>query len=57
MTEWTPEMVEERLFEAGAVLKRLPPVKVGGYFSTWPTMKRNQHITASTKVTPLRAVS
>src|SRR5262245_11153551 len=39
MTEWTPEMVEERLIEAGAVLKRLPPVKVGGYFSTWPTVK------------------
>lgn len=39
MTEWTPEMVEERLIEAAAVLKRLPPVRVGGYFSTWPKMK------------------
>ena len=28
MTEWTPEMVEERLVEAAAVLKRLPPVRV-----------------------------
>src|SRR5699024_9541630 len=39
MTEWTPEMVEERLVEAVAVLKRLPPVRVGGYFSAWPSMK------------------
>jgi uncharacterized protein DUF6362 len=39
MTEWTPEMVEERLVEAAAVLKCLPPVKVGGYFSTWPRMQ------------------
>ena len=38
MTEWTPEMVEERLVEAAAVLRRLPPVRVGGYFSTWPKM-------------------
>ena len=39
MTEWTPEMVVGRLVEAAAVLKRLPPVRVGGYFSTWPRMK------------------
>jgi hypothetical protein len=32
-------MVEERLIEAGAVLKRLPAVRVGGYFSTWPTVE------------------
>ena len=36
MTEWTPEMVEERLVEAAEVLRRLPPVKVQGYFNTWP---------------------
>src|SRR5262245_6263369 len=39
MDEWTPEMVEERLVEAAAVLRRLPAVKVGGYFNTWPKMK------------------
>src|SRR5262249_50135665 len=39
MTEWTPEMVEERLVEAAAVLKRLPPATVGGYYNTWPRMK------------------
>ncbi len=39
MTEWTPERVEERLIEAASVLKRLPAVRLGGYFSTWPKMK------------------
>lgn len=38
MNDWTPEKVEERLVEAVAVLRRLPPVRVGGYFSTWPRM-------------------
>jgi hypothetical protein len=38
MTEWTPEMVEERLTEAAAVLRRLPAQRGQGYFSTWPQM-------------------
>ncbi|MGE0854123.1 MAG: DUF6362 family protein [Hyphomicrobiaceae bacterium] len=38
MNDWTPEKVEERMVEAVAVLRRLPPVRVGGYFSTWPKM-------------------
>ncbi len=33
---WTPLMVEERLVDAADVLKRLPEVKVQGYFSVWP---------------------
>ena len=36
MNDWTPAMVEERLIEAAAVLRRLPSVRVSGYFSTWP---------------------
>ena len=36
MNEWTPAKVEERLVEAADVLKRLPSVRVGGYFNTWP---------------------
>ena len=36
MDNWTVEMVEERLVEAAAVMRRLPPVRVPGYFSTWP---------------------
>jgi len=33
---WTPALVEERLVEAADVLKRMPAVKVQGYFSLWP---------------------
>lgn len=36
MVEWTREQVEERLIEAADVMKRLPEVRVQGYFSTWP---------------------
>src|ERR1700722_17326141 len=36
MTEWTASLVEERMQEAAQVLRRLPPVKVRGYFNTWP---------------------
>ena len=38
MTDWTPAMVDERLVEAAAVLRRLPSVRMRGYFSTWPAM-------------------
>jgi hypothetical protein len=34
--DWTIEMVAERLAEAAAVIRRLPPVRVPGYFNTWP---------------------
>jgi hypothetical protein len=33
---WTPLMIEERLVEAANVMRRLPPVKVQGYYSLWP---------------------
>lgn len=33
---WTPKMVEERLAEAGAILRRLPEPHRQGYFHTWP---------------------
>jgi len=38
MTEprWTESMVEERFVEAADVIKRLPDVRVPGYFNTWP---------------------
>ena len=34
--EWNYEIVADRLEEAARVLKRMPPVKVQGYFSSWP---------------------
>ena len=36
MDDWTVKMVETRLAEAADVMRRLPPVRVPGYFSTWP---------------------
>ena len=38
MDNWTVEMVEGRLAEAAAVMRRLPAVRVPGYFNTWPSM-------------------
>lgn len=38
MDNWTVEMVEERLVEAADVMRRLPSVRVPGYFNTWPAM-------------------
>ena len=35
---WTPSAVEERFVEAAGVMKRLPEVRVPGYFNTWPKM-------------------
>ncbi|EME71018.1 hypothetical protein H261_05514 [Paramagnetospirillum caucaseum] len=37
---WTPKMVAVYLEEAADTLRRLPPVKVQGYASTWPPMVR-----------------
>lgn len=36
MNDWTPEIVEARLVEAAAVLRRLPRERGQDYFSTWP---------------------
>lgn len=33
---WPPKLVEERLAEAAAVLKRLLEPRRPGYFHTWP---------------------
>jgi len=35
---WTPALVEHRLIEAADVMKRLPPVRVQGYISSWPAI-------------------
>ncbi len=36
--EWTARRVEDRLAEAADVMRRLPPVRVQGYFNTWPAI-------------------
>lgn len=37
---WTPSLIEERFVEAADVMKRLPNVRVPGYFNTWPKVLR-----------------
>jgi hypothetical protein len=37
---WTPSQIEERFIDAADVMRRLPDVRVPGYFSTWPTVLR-----------------
>jgi hypothetical protein len=38
--KWTVTDVADRFEEAAYTLKRLPPVKVQGFFSTWPPIVR-----------------
>ena len=40
MTEWTRDMVEDRVIEAAEVLRHMPGPRLGGYFSTWPEIFR-----------------
>ena len=35
-TKWTPKLIAERLEDAAYSLRRMPPVKVRGYFNVWP---------------------
>lgn len=38
--QWTPALVAERLVEAAETMKRLPQVRVQGYYNSWPTILR-----------------
>ena len=38
---WTPKMICDQMEDAVRTLRRLPPVKVQGYFNTWPAMKHD----------------
>ena len=46
--------VEERLRSAARTLRRLPNVKVQGYFSTWPTIIREPLEILQMEPEPLR---
>ena len=54
MPEWSRDMVEERITEAATVLRRLPSVRVAGYFGTWPDIQRTAKELASAAPTPMR---
>lgn len=40
MAEWTIDDVAKRFEEAANTGRRLPPVRVQGYFNTWPAILR-----------------
>lgn len=40
---WTVDDVAARFEEAAATSRRLPPVKVQGYFNVWPTIVRTEY--------------
>ena len=54
MSDWTRDMVEDRIIEAADVLKRLPPVRLSGYFSTWPEILRSFGDRVGAEPVPLR---
>jgi hypothetical protein len=54
MTEWTRDMVEERIVEAADVLKQLPGLRSQGYFSTWPEIRRSLKELAGAMPSPMR---
>jgi hypothetical protein len=39
---WTPDTVADRFTEAAATARRLPPLRVQGYFNCWPAFARNE---------------
>ena len=54
MEKWTPQMVADRLEDAVATLRRLPPVKVQGYFSIWPNIKYTEMEVLRMEKLPIR---
>jgi len=42
MTEWTIEEVAARFADAADIARRLPPVRVQGYFNVWPAFMRQE---------------
>lgn len=42
MAEWTVGAVAERFAEAAETARRLPPVRVQGYFNLWPAFARRE---------------
>ena len=49
MAEWTVEDVAARFEDAATTGRRLPPVRVQGYFNTWPPILRQQWEVFSTE--------
>lgn len=42
MSEWSTDMVAARLEEAAETGRRLPPVRIQGYYTVWPAFVRQE---------------
>jgi hypothetical protein len=52
--EWTAECVADHFEEAFRTLRKLPPVKVQGYFNVWPEIVRTRREIAFMEPEPMR---
>ena len=55
--EWTIDEVAAQFAEAVHTARRLPPVRVQGYFNVWPAIVRQQWETLSDEVVEMRPMS
>jgi len=51
---WTADDVADQFEEAVRTLRKLPPVKVRGFFNTWPTICRSAREIAFMEPEPMR---
>ena len=56
MAEWTVDDVANRFHEATQTSRRLPPVRVQGYFNVWPLFARQEWEVMSNTDVELRAM-
>ena len=54
--EWTGETVAEHFEEAVRTLRKLPPVRVTGYFNAWPEVLRSAKEIAAMEPEPMRVL-
>ncbi|MBB1493231.1 helix-turn-helix domain-containing protein [Paracoccus sp. MC1854] len=52
--DWTTDDVADHFEEAFRTLRKLPPVKVQGYFGCWPQILRNAREIAAMEPEPMR---
>ena len=52
--EWTGDTVADHFEEAARTLRKLPPVRVTGYFNAWPEVLRSAKEIAAMEPEPMR---
>lgn len=54
--EWTDDTVADHFEEAVRTLRKLPPVRVTGYFNAWPEVLRSAKEIAAMEPQPMRVL-